>query len=139
MKNKNIELIRPTYEGKSEENQKRLPLLLDSNIEWTEAEGFPYAGVYRGRDAVIQNVFSRLANEWENYTAHAEEFFAQDDIVIVFGYYTGRYKQTGKSMRADFVHRYELKEGRIVKMKQCVDSFVVQSAMRKEADERGSK
>ena len=126
----NIELIKSTYEGRSEENKDRLPSLLSPVVEWVEAEGFPYGGVYRGREAVIQNVFARLAQEWIGYTAHAEEFFAQDDVVIVFGHYTGTYRLTGKSMRADFVHRYELKDGLIVKMKQYVDSFLVQSAMK---------
>jgi hypothetical protein len=132
MENKNVSLIRSTYEGKSEENKDRLPKLLATDVEWTEAEGFPYAGVYRGRDAILQNVFSRLATEWENYRAHAEEFIAHEDLVIVFGHYTGTYKKTGKSMRADFVHRYQLKDGLIIKMKQCVDSFLVQLAMKNE-------
>ncbi len=36
-----------------------VPAVLDGfadDVEWNEAEGMPYGGVYRGGDAVVQNV-----------------------------------------------------------------------------------
>ena len=30
--------------------------LLDDNVEWTEAAGFPYAGTYHGPQAILEGV-----------------------------------------------------------------------------------
>ena len=43
----NLDLIRSTYEGPSEENGKHLLAALAPDAEWTEAAGFPYAGTLR--------------------------------------------------------------------------------------------
>jgi ketosteroid isomerase-like protein len=40
-----------------------------------------------------------------------------------------RIKKTGNAFQADFVHIYKLKNGKIIKFKQYVDSHVVQKAM----------
>ena len=40
----NLELIRGTYEGSFEDNGRNLLAVLSPDVEWTEAEGFPYAG-----------------------------------------------------------------------------------------------
>ncbi|WP_434721571.1 nuclear transport factor 2 family protein [Mesorhizobium sp. RIZ17] len=60
----NLELIRRTYEGSSEENGGNLLAVLSPDVEWTEAEGFPYAGTYVGVEALMKGVFQRLATEW---------------------------------------------------------------------------
>jgi hypothetical protein len=36
-----------------------------ADLEWTEAEGFPTAGAYRGHEAVVQGVFMPLGEEYE--------------------------------------------------------------------------
>ena len=43
----NLDLIRSTYEGSSEDNGRNLLAALAPDAEWTEAEGFPYSGTYR--------------------------------------------------------------------------------------------
>ncbi|TDR85278.1 nuclear transport factor 2 family protein [Enterovirga rhinocerotis] len=69
----NLELIRRTYEGSSAENGANLLAVLSPDVEWTEAEGFPYAGSYVGVDALMKGVFQRLATEWEGYKAELRE------------------------------------------------------------------
>ena len=39
----NLDVIRGTYEGSSEDNGRNLLAALAPEAEWTEAEGFPYA------------------------------------------------------------------------------------------------
>lgn len=51
------------------------------------------------------------------------------DVIIAEGVYSGMYKETGKAFQADFVHVWELRDGKIVRFKQYVDSHVVQNAM----------
>lgn len=56
--------------------------VLSPDISWTEAEGFPYGGTYVGHDAILQNVFARLGDEWDGYAAVPHEFIASADTVV---------------------------------------------------------
>ena len=127
----NLEIIRSTYEGPTSENAQHLLEALAEDVEWTEAAGFPYGGTYIGADAIIANVFSRLTSEWNDYKAsvHAYHEVKDKDIIIAEGVYSGTYKKTGKAFQADFSHVWKLKNGKIIKFKQYVDSHVVQKTM----------
>lgn len=124
-----LDIIRATYEGPSEENGKNLLAALAPEATWTEAAGFPYAGTYTGADAIIANVFRRLATEWIGYSAKVHTYLADGDRVAAFGVYSGTYRATGKAMTATFAHLYRLKDGKIVSMEQYVDSAMVRDAM----------
>lgn len=125
----NLELIRATYEGSSEDNGSNLLAALAPDAVWTEAEGFPYAGTYVGPEAIMAGVFRRLATEWIGYQANVHTFLEDGDRVAAFGIYSGTYKATGISMRSPFAHLYLLKHGRIATMVQYVDTVLVQRAL----------
>ena len=125
----NLDIIRATYEGPSEDNGRHLLQALAPDAVWVEAEGFPYAGTYVGPEAIIANVFQRLATEWIGYRAEVASYVVEDDQVVAFGTYSGTYKATGRSMRAAFAHHYTLRNGKIVRMVQYVDSYLVRQAM----------
>src|SRR3954452_25279620 len=125
----NLELISATYEGESEDNGRHLLVALASSAEWTEAEGFPYAGTYVGTEAIVAGVFRRLASEWTGYRADVHTYMEDGDRVAAFGVYSGIYKATSKSMRAHFAHLYLLKNGKIASMTQYVDTAMVQKAL----------
>ncbi|MDH1701679.1 MULTISPECIES: nuclear transport factor 2 family protein [Comamonas] len=125
----NLDIIRATYEGTSEENGKHLLAVLAPDATWTEAAGFPYAGTYVGAEQIVAGVFQRLGTEWEGYTAKAHTYLADGDRVAAFGIYAGTYRKTGKAMTATFAHLYHLQNGKIIRMEQYVDSHLVQQAM----------
>jgi ketosteroid isomerase-like protein len=124
-----LDLIRRTYEGSSEENGRNLLAVLHPGVEWTEAEGFPYAGTYVGVDALTAGVFARLASEWIGYRAEVHTYLADGNRVAAFGVYSGTYKATGKTMRAAFAHLYEIQDGKIRRMTQYVDTAMVAKAL----------
>lgn len=125
----NLDLVRATYEGSSEENGRNLAAALAPDATWTEADGFPYAGTYTGIDAIIAGVFHRLDTEWIGYNAKVHTFMEDGNRVAAFGVYSGTYKATGKSMSASFAHLYEVRDGKIVSMVQYVDSHKVMQAL----------
>lgn len=126
---RNLELIRATYEGTSEENGQALLAVLAPDATWTEAAGFPYAGTYTGPKDIMAGVFQRLATEWDDYSAKVHTFMEDGDKVAAFGEYSGTYRATGKSFRASFAHLYVLRDGKIRSMTQFVDSALVQDAL----------
>jgi ketosteroid isomerase-like protein len=125
----NLELIRATYQGSSEDNGRNLLAALASDATWTEAQGFPYGGTYVGLDAIVAGVFQRLGTEWIGYRADVHTFMEDGDRVAAFGAYHGTYKATGKSMTASFAHLYHVKDGKIASMVQYVDSHMVMQAL----------
>jgi len=126
---RNLDLIRATYEGSSEDNGRNLLAVLAPDAEWTEAEGFPYAGTYVGPQAIVDGVFKRLATEWTGYRAQVHTYLEDGDQVAAFGVYSGTYNATGKSMQAPFAHLYRLTDGKIVRMHQYVDTVLVARAL----------
>lgn len=127
--NTNLAIIRATYEGRSEVNGEHLLAALAPDAVWIESEGFPYAGTYVGPESIIANVFQRLATEWIDYRAEVASYVAEGDHVVAFGVYSGTYRKTGRAMRAAFAHHYTLRDGKISRMVQYVDSYTVRLAL----------
>ena len=125
----NLEVIRNIYQGDPAQIANHLQAALAPQFEWTEAAGFPYAGTFHSFEEVGQNVFARLATEWENYRAETESFFDAGDTIIVTGYYKGTYRKSGGVMNARFAHIWTFKDGKIVKYIQNVDTKKVWDAI----------
>ena len=121
----NLEIVRNAYLGGPE----ALLGTLAADVEWTEAAGFPYAGTYHGTAEVVRNVFVRLATEWEGFRVDTEDLHDAGDTVVARGFYRGSYRGTGKSMEASFAHVLTLRDGKVVRFVQYVDSKKVWDAM----------
>lgn len=125
-----LDIIKSTYEGKtSEENGKNLRRYLAADASWTEAQGFPYAGTYTGFADIEKNVFHRLATEWVDYKFTVEDYVASGDKVVAYGTYSGTHKASQKSFTARVAHLWQLKDDKIIRFEQFVDSLTVVAAM----------
>lgn len=125
----NREIIEKLYAGFAAGDVPTVLGAMDPEISWTEAAGFPYAGTYVGPDAVLQNVFMRLATEWEGFAAVPSTYVSEGETVVAIGEYSGTYNATGKSMKTPMVHVWTLKDGRIVNFVQHCDTVLVQAAL----------
>lgn len=100
--------------------------LLDQQVQWTEAERFPYySGTWIGPQAVLDKLLKRLAADWTRFSATADDFMVEGDRVVSFGHYAGTYKATGKSMTAAFAHRWTVRDGRIASFLMYTDTAKV--------------
>ena len=104
--------------------------LLAPDVNWIEAEGFPYGGTYVGPQAVLQNVFARLGAEWSSFTAVPAQLVAEGETVVALGTYSGTYTATGKKMTVPFAHVWKLQRGKVVTFQQHTDTAVVQRALK---------
>ena len=91
----NRELIEALYEGFARFDAPAMVGALDERVEWTEAEGFPYAGTHVGPQAMLDNVWTRMATEWSRWAAIPDRIIVEDDRVAVVGTYTATYRATG--------------------------------------------
>jgi uncharacterized protein len=125
----NLNSVRGVYDAFARGDIPAVLGFLSPDINWTEAEGFPYGGTYTGPDAVLEGVFMRLGTEWEGFAAVPDEFIDGGGTVVVLGKYSGTYKATGKSFQANFAHVWKVREGKAVRFVQYVDTLIVQRAL----------
>jgi ketosteroid isomerase-like protein len=125
-----LHTIKSLYEALAAGDAASVRPLLDPQLEWTEAAGFPLAGTYHGPEAVVRGVLVRLATEWDGFETAADRFVDGGETIVVLGHYRGTYKRTGKSFEAPFAHVWEVRDGRATRYVQYTDTFVVQQALR---------
>jgi uncharacterized protein len=103
---------------------------LDPDVEWWEAENFIYAdkNPYVGPQAVLEGVFARIGNEWESFTVTPDEVLDAGETVVGRGYYAGKFRQTGREVRAQFAHVFSFRNGKVVKFQQYTDTAQFQKA-----------
>ena len=104
--------------------------LLHSDVEWTEAERFPYyAGTWHGPEAVRDNLLARLAQDWDGFSAKADDYLVEGNRVVSLGAYAGTHKRTGRSMTAPFAHLWTVRGARIGSFTMYTDTAKVLEAM----------
>jgi ketosteroid isomerase-like protein len=122
--------VRSLYEAFARGDVPTVLGALAPDVRWTEAEGFPYGGTYSGPQAVLENVFMKLGGEWEGFAAVPRELVSEGETVVAIGMYSGKFKATGKSMKAPYVHVWKFKGGKIQTFEQHTDTVLVQRALK---------
>lgn len=105
---------------------------MDPQIEWNEAENFPYAdgNPYIGPDSVVAGVFQRLGDEWDYWRLEVGELLEAGDRVVALGRYHARNKATGTEINAQFVHVWRVRNGTVTSFQQYADTAQVAAAVR---------
>jgi ketosteroid isomerase-like protein len=104
---------------------------LDRDVEWWEAENFIYddKNPYIGPQAVLEGVFARIGQEWEWFTVTPIEVLDAGESVVGRGHYAGKYRQTGREVKAQFAHVFSFRNGKVVGFQQYTDTAQFQKAV----------
>ena len=121
----NNDIIEGLYESFAAGDVPAVLGAMDPNISWTEAEGFMYGGTYVGPNAILENVFMKLATEWEGFTAVPETIVDGGGDVVALGNYSGKFLKTGKSVTVPFAHAWTFENGKITKFMQYTDTLKI--------------
>lgn len=99
--------------------------LMAPDIVWNEAENFLYAdrNPYVGPQAILEGVFARIGGDFENFAVNPEEIIDGGDTVVMLGRYTGTFKATGKAINLQAVHVWRVKDGKVARFQQYVDTL----------------
>jgi ketosteroid isomerase-like protein len=126
-----VDTVRRFYDALNRGDLTAVLLLLDARIEWTESERFPYySGTWRGPEAVRDNLFVPLSNDWERFSAKAHEFIAEGNRVVSLGTYSGTFKKTKRSFSAAFAHVWTVRGEKLAKFDMHTDTAKVLEAMK---------
>ena len=131
MSQENVELMSDAYAAFANGDVPAVLAVMDPQIEWNEAENFPYAdgNPYIGPDAVVNGVFARLVGEWHYWKLDIGEILDAGDTVVALGHYDAKNKTTGVEIRAQFAHVWKLENGKIKSFQQYADTDQVVRAV----------
>jgi uncharacterized protein len=125
-----VTIVRRFYDALGRGEVAAVLSLLDAQVEWTEAERFPYyGGTWRSPQAVLDNVLKPLAADWAGFSAKAHEFIAEGDRVVALGTYSGTFKKTGRSFSAAFAHVWTVRGDRLASFNMHTDTAKVLEAV----------
>jgi ketosteroid isomerase-like protein len=117
-----VEVVRGVYDAFARGDVPAVLGAMADDIEWREAEGMPYGGVYHGPDAAAQNVLGPLTTDIPDFAVTPEELIGSGDTVAVVVRYTGRGKASGEELDLPVVHVWDVRDGRIARFRQFADT-----------------
>jgi ketosteroid isomerase-like protein len=130
MSEENVALVRAIYDAFAAGDVAGVVGRMNPDIEWNEAENFPYAdnNPYRGPEAILSGVFARLGTEWDGFAALPEEYLDAGDTVVVLGRYRGTHGATGRALDAQLVHVWRIEDGKVARFQQYTDTLAAARA-----------
>ncbi len=118
----NLDLVKSIYVAFSVGDVPKVLGAMHPQIHWTETAGYKYGGVYRSPQAVVENVFAKIPEDFESFSIEVERLLDAGHQVVMQGFYVAKGKATGNSVRAAVAHVFEISDGKIVRFDQYVDS-----------------
>ena len=121
----NVELVKQGYQDFAEGNVEAVLALFHPEIEWNECKGFPFVsgdGLFIGPNAIVQNVFAQIPENYEGFNIDIQELFGSGDKVVMVGHYKGVWKATGKEFKANATHVWTVKDEKATHFFQAVDT-----------------
>ncbi len=100
--------------------------LMAPDIEWITMWHYKIDG--RGPEAVAEGLFKPLIAEWSSFALVPTEFITEGDTVVSLGDFTGVHGATGKSCEARYAHVWTVKDGKITRFRQYIDTLAIARA-----------
>lgn len=127
----NRDIILALYAGFDSGDMDAVLALMAPDIVWCEAENNKLAdrNPYVGPQAVVEGVFARLAEDFEDFAVEVGRVIEDGDAVVMQGRYRARAKATDTQINPQIVHWWTVKNGRITAFQQHVDTFALAQAL----------
>jgi ketosteroid isomerase-like protein len=122
------EIVRSFYTALSQGDVPTALGLMADDIEWNTMWHYKVEG--RGPKNVAEGLLAPLMAEWSSFALTPAEYIANGDTVVSLGVFTGVHGGSGKSVKADYAHVWDLADGRIQRFRQYIDTLAVAEARR---------
>ncbi len=122
------DLIRTFYAALSIGDAPTALGLMADDIEWTTMWHYKVDG--RGPHKVAEGLLMPLMAEWSSFALTPTEYLADGDTVVSLGRFTGVHGISGKSVDAGYAHVWTVREGKIARFRQYIDTLAVAQARR---------
>lgn len=125
----NLEIVQTGYSNFLEGNIPGLVDLLSDEITWelpASAE-VPFSGVFTGKKGVV-DFFQQVAASNDIHEFNITDYVADGDKVIALGNLRATSKATGKTAVNVWAHFWQLKDGKVIRHYEYVDTATIKSA-----------
>jgi ketosteroid isomerase-like protein len=129
---KNVQTVKDFFAAIGRGDSQGLLALVAEGIEWIiPGEDWPLAGMHRGH-AGLADLLHTASKSIETST-EPREFIAQGDRVLVVGVATGKIKATRKPFKDDWVFDFTVRNGKVTKIREYIDTQALARASRMDA------
>jgi hypothetical protein len=133
---KNVQVVKNFFAAIGSGNKQRVLALVAEDIEWiVPGEDWPLAGTHRGHAGLV-DVLKKASEEIEMAYPKPPEFVAQGDRVLVVGVATGKIKATNKPFKDEWVFDITVRNGKVTKIREYIDTQALARASEIEASPR---
>lgn len=124
-------LVQKIYASYKNKDVQSILELQHENAEWSVAaspDKIPWASPGRGPKGVAN--FLKTISDWLVPEAFGiQDYFESENKVVAIGYQAGYVKQSGDHYEYDFVHVWEFKNGKVIKLRVYFDSAYVANVL----------
>lgn len=121
-------IIRRFYESLSSGDAPGALGLMAPDIEWITMWHYRVDG--RGPDRVAEGLVKPLIAEWSSFSLVPTEFISEGETVVSLGDFTGVHGVTGKRSDARYAHVWTVRDGKIARFRQYIDTLAIAEARR---------
>jgi ketosteroid isomerase-like protein len=134
MTSPNIESFNRAYEGFAKRDLSAVLSVMSEDVEWDASDALAHTGVYHGHEGVMEYLRG-LAGVWEDFELEPDQFVEAADgrNIMILGVTRGRLIETGEQVEARFAHIGEIKGGKIVRWKICLDRAAAEKSLQERA------
>jgi uncharacterized protein len=122
------EIIRSFYDKLASGDAPGALGLMAPDIEWITM--WHYKVIGRGPAAVAEGLFKPMIAEWSSFALVPTEFIAEANNVVSLGRFTGVHGTTGKPVEAAYAHVWTLRDGKITRFRQYIDTLAIAEGRR---------
>ena len=128
----NVQTVKDFFAAMGSRDKQGLLALVAEDIEWiVPGEEWPLAGTHRGHAGLADLL--QKASEMETSLPEPPEYVAQGDRGLVVGVATGKIKATDKPFKDDWVFDITVRDGKLTKIREYIDTQALARASRTDA------
>jgi uncharacterized protein len=121
MSEENVEIVRRGFTAFTRGDYALFLELLDPEVEWIPLMATLESRVYRGHDGVRQWL-EGLADAWQFFEVHAEDYCDLGDRVLVLGHWRARGRASGVELETQAgTWLFDVKDGKTVRLQTYTD------------------
>lgn len=117
-----VPMMRDLYDALGRGDMTVVLGAIDPGIQWREPGSNSRGRAWHGLNAIVNDLFTRLAAEWDGFTVRPEEFYQAGSVIVVEARYTGTGKQTGMELDAQVCHIWKISDGKVTSFQQYVNT-----------------
>jgi ketosteroid isomerase-like protein len=121
MSEQDVETVRGAYDDFNSGNPQGVLEILVEDVVWVEpGGGNAPSGTFNSPQSVGDDVFSTIAQYFDEFRADPENFDDQGDRIVVTGRFRGKAK-SGAALDGAFEHVFEMRDGKVARFENKPD------------------